>query len=43
MALEHYDEDPFNRKITNAIDNERKVKQEEYLKERDKHPIKFDF
>lgn len=43
MALEHYDEDPSNREITNAIDIEREAKQKEYLKERDKHLIKLDF
>ena len=43
MALEHYDEGPSNREITNAIEIEREAKQKEYLKARDKHLTRLAF
>jgi len=42
-ALLHYDEDPANREAFDAREKERKQKQEEYIRERDKHLIKLDF
>lgn len=42
-ALELYDGDPDNFEIHQIVEKERKVKYDEYLKERDKHLIKLDF
>ncbi len=42
-ALLHYDEDPANKEIFDAKEKEYRQKQEEYLRERDKHLIKLDF